>query len=138
MMQYLDMPTIEEKEENADYLHQYTHNRQQSKEPTPGLAPLQPPQQEPQAIAFQPANPAPQIIADNENVMPENAIIPFEAVLHENDNELQPMLPQPGTASIQLAHQNNSQVITNQLKQAPILFQGATFHGCTINLQVPQ
>lgn len=89
------------------------------------------PQEPPIEIPALPAPQAPVVVADlqiipNNNVVPQNALIPFEANLNA-----EPMLPDPPAGS---------QVVTNnnQLKQAPILFSGATFNNCTINLNVPQ
>lgn len=134
MMQYLDMPTIEEKQENAEFLHEYTHNQPHPKPSASSAAPVQAPVQ----IAVPPPNPPP-LFPNNPNVVAENAIIPFEPIFDDNQNEIQPALPQQmAHQMVQQPQQNNSQVVTNQVKQAPVLFQGATFHGCTINLQVPK
>lgn len=90
--------------------------------------------------------PNPIVPVNKENVAPENALIPFEPVFNENQedptNVPVPVQltapPVPVTLQQPMAHQNNSQVVTNQLRQAPVMFQGATFQNCTINLNVPQ
>lgn len=74
-----------------------------------------------------------QIMPGNkENIQEENAIIPFEPNLNENDtHQVAPMAPADPTKVV-----TNTQ--NNLLKQAPILFGGATFNNCTINLQMLQ
>lgn len=124
LQHYLDKPTIERKKQNAAALHKYTVSAENAQE-----AEAQPePQNNTLAIEATPVvNTDNAVDQQKENVQPENAIIPFEANI--DDEHHQPSKP----VAVQ-----NSQVVTNQLKQAPMLFGGATFHNCTINLNIPQ
>lgn len=128
---YLEKPTIEDKRENAAALFNYTVANASEKIPIKSAnlpeATTPKPAEAPNNM---PSVPAVEIIPNKENVTPENAIIPFEADATE-DRINQAMVPT-----------NSNQVVTNtqnnQLKQAPILFSGATFNNCTITLNVPK
>lgn len=67
-----------------------------------------------------------------ENVIPENAIVPFEANFNDDD-----VHAAQDKEALVLSTQNNK-VVNNQLKQAPVMFQGATFNNCTFHMNVPQ
>lgn len=121
MMHYLDLPTLEEKQENQQMLFKYTHDKEAPPAAPTNVQPSKNPEPQPQ-IAAQP------VMVNKENVLPEQALIPFDSNLNEHNNA-QVAVP---------TSQSNSQVVNNQLKQAPIMFQGATFSNCTINLNVPQ
>lgn len=123
LQHYLEKPTIEDKRRNAKALHNYTVSNPEEIVPEePNNAPqlaLQPAPNQQMQVEFQ-------ALQEKENVTPQNAIIPFDS----NLEVAQPVQATP--------IQNNSQVVKNQLKQAPMLFSGATFNNCTINLNVPQ
>lgn len=132
LQHYLEQPTLEDKCRNAKALMKYTSNKpdveeQENVEPPPKIP----------AIA-----PAP-IAPEKENITAENAVIPFHPNFTENcQNEENPTLaiaPQNGATPTLMTttSTNNSQVVHNQLRQAPVMFQGATFNNCTITLQVP-
>lgn len=111
---YIAGPTIEEKAVNSNKLFEYANPRNDAENEDP--------QPEEGAIAQ---------IPPNNNILPENAVIPFKPHIVNNENnevDIPPAIPN---------QQNNSQVV-NQLKQAPMLFSGATFNNCTIQLNVPQ
>lgn len=126
---YLAKPTIEEKRENAAALYNYTrsNNNNSNHEKSPQKAIEAPNQAE---VPNDPVTPPVQvqIVPNKENVQPENAIIPFDANIQPAD-------------AVNLASTSSNQVVTNtqnnQLKQAPILFGGAIFNNCTINLNMP-
>lgn len=147
MMHYLDMPTMEEKQENAQLLFNYTHK---DMPPQPVAATAKSQNDTPnnvQEVVIPTANQASDVVINKENVLPENALIPFAPVFQENKEITgiaPPAIPTPMPVQNQMSlqnqipPQNNSQVVTNQLRQAPVMFQGATFQNCTINLSVPQ
>lgn len=129
---YLEKPDMEEKRRNAAVLHNYTIS-----DPSK-IVPIPRNDQQPQQLALPSTSNVEMAVPEKENRNPQNAIIPFEANLH---NQQPPPIQgqivpteNPTMGNIQ----NNSQVVTNQLRQAPMLFSGATFNNCTINLQVPQ
>lgn len=144
MMHYLDMPTIEEKQENAQLLFNYTHKEGPPPQPAIAAAPVQPNLLQHESHHTDPAKEAPIVQVNKENVAPENALIPFEAVLNENlgdQQNLPVVIPSTVSAPVPLQQAippSNNHVVTNQLRQAPVMFQGATFQNCTINLNVPQ
>lgn len=124
---YLAKPTIEEKRENATALYNYTRantSKNDKAENSPQKAIEAP--KEPQL----PPVPQVQIIPNKENVSPENAIVPFDANLQEVQS------PEPNVP-ISTSNQVVTNTQNNQLKQAPVLFSGATFNNCTINLNMP-
>lgn len=129
MTHYLDLPTLEEKQENQQMLFKYTHG----KVPPPAAQGGPPP---PPAINA----PIPQlaiepIMPNKDNVPPEKALVPFEPNMDEKEIAQPPVAPPVAAPTI---GQSNNQVVTNQLRQAPVMFQGATFQNCTIHLNVPQ
>lgn len=121
---YLEKPTIEDKRENAVALYNYTVSNPNDKVPvkSPQKAIEAPKEAEVSAM------PLVQIVPNKENITPEKAIIPFDPNIDA----------QPCTASTSTANQVVSNTQNNQVKQAPILFSGATFNNCTIHLNVPQ
>lgn len=130
VMHYIEGPTLEDKQENAQLLHNYTHKNA----PLPAEKEkenVQPPPAQPLAVALPtPPNPPEVVVNAAENVQPKDAIIPFEPNFDENKND--------NNAMPIVSTQNNNQVVHNQMRQAPIMFQGATFHNCTIHMNVPQ
>lgn len=135
MMHYLDQPTIEDKQNNAQMLFEYMHTNKEPAPPQPQrIENVQQQLQLPQA----PPNPIPVVPQNKENVYPDNAIIPFEPQVNENPTIMPAMHGQIPVPAPHLASTNNSQVVTNQVRQAPVMFGGATFHNCTINMNVPQ
>lgn len=124
MMHYLDLPTLEEKQENQQLLFKYTHDKDAPAAPGPKPKSVSEPQPQ---LAIEP------VVQNNENVSPENALVPFEPNF---DDKTPPSMPLANiTPNI---GQSNNQVVTNQVRQAPVMFQGATFQNCTITLNVPQ
>lgn len=139
-MHYLDQPTIEDKENNAKMLFDYMHTNNQEATPPPPLQAVQNDQNQ-LALPEPNANAVPLIIPNNENVLPQNALIPFAPQFDNNQAIIPavqvPQAPLAPTPQMQPTH-NSNQVVTNQLRQAPVMFQGATFSNCTINMNVPQ
>lgn len=131
VMQYIEGPTLEEKQENAELLHQYTHNDSEKNpnENAPAAQPIPVQPLQPTTPALPPQNPMPPVAIPAENVTPANAVIPLQANLNDTTNN--------DTVPV-LSTQHNNQVVHNQMRQAPIMFQGATFHNCTIQMNVPQ
>lgn len=131
VMHYIEGPTLEDKQENAQLLHNYTHKdaplpvQKENVQPPP-LLPTNAPPPPQAALAI-----APTAVQPAGNIQPKDAIIPFEPNFNENPNDNNNPLPL-------LSTQNNNQVVNNQMRQAPIMFQGATFHNCTIQMNVPQ
>lgn len=122
---YLEKPTIADKKRNAAALHNYTISDGNPQEPIDEPQPHNEPPESPQQNA--------PVMVEKENVLPQNAIIPFQPNFDEGNNaQMAPVLAGPAPL------QNNQVVNNNQLKQAPALFAGATFSNCTINLNIPQ
>lgn len=130
---YLEKPGMEEKWRNDAALHNSTIWNPEEIVPVPGDA-IKP---QPQKLAQPMPSYNPAIVQEKENVQPENAAIPFEHNIDEHPNNagaVEVATPENQFTLIQ----NDSQVVNNQLCQAPMLFPGATFHNGTINLNVPQ
>lgn len=130
LQNYLDTPTLEEKQENADMLFNYSHNRTPlNKQPPPKEANvLQVAAPEPPANKPETAQP------NKENFQPENAIIPFEPNLNDDDNSYEVLAP----VAVNAPATSNQVVNNNQLKQAANIFAGATFNNCQITLNIPK
>lgn len=134
LQHYLEQPTIEDKRENARALHNYSTSNEADKLPAPSTANNPKNDTHPTATIpdVPPETPMPPIIAPNkENVIPENALIPFESNLGDGDNNA-------SVPTVALLQATSNITNNNQVKQAPVMFGGATFHNCTFNLNVPQ
>lgn len=138
LQHYLEKPTIEEKKQNAIALFNYTVSNPEERIDTPSEKPVPQPKEADLPPAPIPDPPeAVEIVINQENVLPENAVIPFEANLDHAPPEIAQMIPVPIAAPVPANAQVTNQM-NNLQKQAPVMFGGATFNNCTINFQMPQ
>lgn len=78
---YLDQPSLEDKKRNAAALHNYTVSDPSDRVEIPSDENLTPPQAQQQVLAQANIQPMPA----KENIQPQNALIPFESNLQQNE-----------------------------------------------------
>ena len=117
LQNYVAGPTMEDKERYTDMLYNFTKPKETTEQSE--INKENKPEDQIQ-LEVTPAVP---------NVTEDNAIIPLES----NFNEISKKVSQPVTTSNLVQNTQNQ-----SFRQAPIMFQGATFTNCQITLNVPK